>query len=888
MIGIVRFLVRLLPRPFREEFGDEVVAQAETELTRARAVSGSALWRAYVTTVADLVWSNIAERWRPSWFGRTGVVFTGGGEGMEQWIRDLRWAARSLRSSGGFAVTVVMVLGLAIGVNTAIFAVVDEVLLNPLEVEEPGRLVHITASAPGSGLPDEFGSSAELYLQYSELDDLFESVATYNWFTATFRTPDRTERVPMSAPTPSLFRMLGAEPALGRLPVADDEGMAVVLSHSAFQDWFGGDERILGRSYEIMGDSRSIVGVMPEGFGFPNERVLLWIPEEIRDDGDLEVGRFGVNVAARLRPGISMDAVPPRLEAAARLVTERYDVSANYERLLLEQHRAIVRPLADEIMGDVATPARIMLGAVLIVLLIACANVTNLLMVRAERRQGDFAVRSAIGAGRNDLARAQLAEVSLLAAAAGAVAVGVAWVSLPALVSAAPPNTPGLSGASIGVGALAATFVLSVASAFLCGALPTLRSAATTAVGVGSAGRGVSRRSRWGRDGLVVLQTAMALVLLVGSGLLMRSFQQLRAVDPGYDVDEVFTFQIAIEDEPGMEMGTDFARFHLDFMDQLRALPQVERVGLVNNVPLDEGVGSTRFVAEGDIAEDAGSQLGRTWVGGDYFDVMGIALLEGRAFDERDHLENPGFAILSRTAAQLLFPGEDPIGRRFTWPEGESIETVIGVVEDVMQYSYRDEVQPLVYLPMVLQWDEEWGLSSPAYVVKSPRAADLAPEVRELARAAAPTAPMYSVFTMQGLAADSMVSLSFALLVLGVASALALMLGTVGLYGVLSYVVAQRSREIGVRMALGAEAERVQRMVVTRGMRVVALGVGIGLVVAWLSAETLSALLFEVQSADATTFAVVSAALVAVGMLASYVPARRASLIDPVETLRDG
>lgn len=885
---IVRFLVRVMPRPFREEFGDEVIAQAESELARARVSGPGVLWRARVTTVADLIWSNIAERWRPSWFGRTGVVIKGGGEGMGQWMRDLRWAARSLRSSGGFAAMVVTVLGLAIGVNTAIFAVVDEVLLNPLEVDEPDRLVHISASAPGSGLPDEFGSSAELYLAYAELDDLFEAVSTHNWFTATFRTPDRTERVPMSAPTPSLFRMLRAEPALGRLPVAEDEGTAVVLSHSAFQDWFGGDERILGRSYEIMGESRAIVGVMPEGFGFPDERVLLWIPEAIRDDGDLQLGRFGLNVAARLRPGVSMEAVPARLEAAARLLTERYDLSANYARMLNEQHRAIVRPLADELMGEVAAPARIMLGAVLIVLLIACANVTNLLMVRAERRQADFAVRAAIGAGRHDLARAQLAEVSLLAAVAGVLAVGVAWVALPVLVGAAPPNVPGLAGAHIGVGALTATFVLCVVSAFVCGALPTLRSAATTAVGVGSSGRGVSRRSRWGRDGLVVVQTAMALVLLVGSGLLMRSFQHLRAVDPGYDVDDVFTFQIAIEDEPGMDMGADFARFHLAFMDQLRALPEVERVGLVNNVPLDEGVGSTRFVPEGDVTEDAGSQLGRTWVGGDYFDVMGIALQQGRGFDERDHLENRGVAILSQRAAELLFPGEDPVGRRFTWPEQETTETVIGVVEDVMQYSYRDEVQPLVYLPMVLQGNAEWGLSSPAYVVKSPRADDLAPEVRELARAAAPTAPMYSVFTMEGLAADSMVSLSFALVVLIVASALALMLGTVGLYGVLSYVVAQRAREIGVRMALGAEADRVQRMVVTRGMRVVTVGVAIGLVVAWLSAETLSALLFEVQSVDVATFAIVSAALVAVGMLASYVPARRASLIDPVVTLRDG
>lgn len=888
MSWIVRALVRALPRAFREEFGEEVVAQARIELDRAREGGAAALWRARLATIGDLVWSNVAERWRPSWFGRTEVIIKGRGERMGQWMRDLSLAGRALRKSSGFTTTVVVTLGLAIGVNTAIFAVADEVLLNPLQVEDADRLVYLAASAPGSGLPDDFGASAELYLEYKTLEDVFEEVSTYNWFTATFRAADRTERVPMSRPTPGLFSLLGVEAALGRLPDVDDEGTVAVISHAAFHDWFGGDERILGRSYEIMGESRAIVGVMPEGFGFPNDRVQLWLPNEIRDDGQLELGRFGMSLAGRLRPGVSIEAVPSRLEAAARRLPERYDLSANYERLIMEQHRAIGRPLADEIMGDVATPVRIMMGAVLIVLLIACANVTNLLLVRQERRQGDYAVRSAIGAARADLARAQLAEVLLLASGAGVLAVGIAWLALPALVGAAPASVPGLSSAEVGAGTLAATFVLSVFSALACGALPTLRSASTTAVGVGSAGRGISRRSRWGRDGLVVVQTAMALVLLVGSGLLMRSFQELRAVDPGYDVEDIFTFQIAVEGEPGLDDGYDFARFHLDFLEQLRALPEVAMVGLVENVPLDEGVASTRFVPEGAIGEDAGSQLGRTWAGGDYFEVMGIELVRGRTFDDRDHLENPGSAILSERAAELLFPGEDPIGRRFEWPERETTETVVGVVGDVMQYSFRDEVLPIVYFPMAGQTAESWELPSPAYVVKSPRAGDLAPEVRALARSAAPTAPMYSVFTMEDLASDSMVSLSFALLVLVIASTLALTLGTVGLYGVLSYVVAQRSREIGVRMALGAEADRVQRMVVSRGLKVVTVGVVIGLVVAWLSAETLSTLLFGVQSVDLTTFAIVSLALVAVGVLASYIPARRASLIDPVQTLRNG
>jgi predicted permease len=355
-------------------------------------------------------------------------------------------------------------------------------------------------------------------------------------------------------------------------------------------------------------------------------------------------------------------------------------------------------------------------------------------------------------------------------------------------------------------------------------------------------------------------------------------------VDPGYDTQDIFTFQIAPE-RAELRDGPSFARFDLDFLDRLAALPGVESVGLVENVPLNEGVSSQRFRTE-EMGDDEGIMLSYTWAAGDYFRTMGIDLLQGRAFETTDHLSWLGNVILGRAAANLLWPGQDAVGRRLYSPSDSTWVTVAGVVEDVMQDSFRDTPLALVYFPLVGPTPESWAISSPAYVMKTPRAEVIAPEVRALVREVAPEAPMYRVFTMAGLAKDSMVQLSFTMLTLGIASALALILGAVGLYGVLSYVVAERTREIGVRMALGAQAEQVRGMVVRQGARVVGAGVVIGIAVAVASTRALGSLLYGVQAVDAATFAGMSASMVVVGLLASYLPARRASNVDPIESLR--
>jgi predicted permease len=528
----------------------------------------------------------------------------------------------------------------------------------------------------------------------------------------------------------------------------------------------------------------------------------------------------------------------------------------------------------------------VLLSAVAIVLLIACANVANLFTVRAEGRQRDLAVRRAIGAGRAQLIRLQLSEAVVVAAAAGLLAVALAFLALPAFLRVVPPGIPRLEDVGISPATVWFTLAIAVFAAVACGGGPALRASRPDFTRLREGGRGGTRRRHWGRDGLVVGQTALALVLLIGSGLLLKSFTALRNVDPGYDTTDVFTFQIA-PDNAALTDGPSYARFSLDFMDRLRALPGVDTVGLIENVPLNESTASMRFIGEGATGEpDGGPLLQVTFAAGDYFTAMGIELVAGRPFAMDDHVSGLPHLIVSRSAAALLWPGEPAIGKRVQRQGLAEWYTVVGVVGDVMQDNFRDEARPLVYFPITGPTPSSWALSSPAYVIKTARAESIAPEVRAIVREIAPEAPMYRVFTMAGLAEDSMVSLSFTMLTLAVAAGLALLLGAVGLYAVLSYIVAGRTREIGVRMALGAQAEQVQRMVVAQGARVVAVGVGIGIAAALASTRALDSLLFGVAAIDGPTFLGMSAVMLVIGVLASYLPARRASSVDPLESLR--
>jgi predicted permease len=806
---------------------------------------------------------------------------------LEAWIRDLAYAARSLSRAPAFTLVTVVTLALAIGATTAIFSVVDAVLLGGLPYPNADRLVAIRGSAPGTNLPDEFGVPDELYVQYREQATLLEDAGAYGLFQSTTRADQHVERLFGARATPSLFTTLGARPALGRLPTPDDDDRVVVISHSLWNTWFAGDSTIIGRSYVFANATRTVIGVLTPAFTFPDERVQLWLPWVIDPARVTAGGVGGPTVVARLVPGADHARLAAQLEPLGRRLPERYGGSADYARIM-ERHRPVVRLLSDELVGNIARPLWVLLGAVGIVFLIACANVANLFTVRAESRRRDLAVRRALGAGRGGLVRAQMAEALLLAALGGGGGVLIAWAGVPLLVHAAPDAVasgwssapiPGLASTGLDFGALLFTAGASLLAACAFGLAPAIRvSGLGLLATLRQAGRGVVGRGH-ARDALVVAQTALALVLLMGAGLLLRSFWQLSHVDPGFDTKDVFSFQIA-PDRPELTDAASFARFHHAFMDRLAALPGVQSVGVVATLPLDEGASEALVTTERIEASGAEPPLVRvTAAGGAYFQTMGIALLSGRFFDRSEELTGANNVIVSQSAAELLWPGEDPIGQRLRPRGQEGWYPVVGVVEDVLLDDFRRESpEPMVYLPRVV--------GSPAYVVKSARAAALGPEVRALIREVVPESPMYRVFTMEELAARSMANLSFTMLMVGIAAVLALILGAVGLYGVLSYGVARRTQEIGVRMALGAEARAVRRMVVAQGGRVALVGVIVGVLASLGLTRYLGSLLFGVKPLDAATLGGVAAVMVAVALLASYLPARRASRVDPVEALR--
>jgi putative ABC transport system permease protein len=804
---------------------------------------------------------------------------------VDELVQDVRYAVRSLRRAPGFTLVAVVTLGLAIGVNAGVFSVVDAVLLNPLPFQEPDRLVSIAASAPGTDVTGEFRPTPDFYLQYRDRADLLEDIGAYSWFTSTLRVGDRVERVPMSAVTPSVFSTLGVSPILGRLPAPEDQDRVAVISHATWLNWFGADPAVIGRAYDIRNAQRTVIGVMGPEFGFPHERVLLWYPAPIRE-AEIVPGRGGRSLVGRMAPGVEHADVRRQLDSVAAGLPERFGGSPEYVNLV-EHHRAVVRSLEEQLVGFVSGTLWVLLGSVGIVLLVACANVANLFLVRGESRQRDFAVRRAIGAGRVQLIRSQMTEAIVVAGMGGASALFLAWLGVPLFLQVAPTNIPRIGDVGLHDATLVFTVVASMFAAVACGLIPALRSSGPAPIRLRESGRGTTRRRHWGRDGLVVAQTAMALVLLVGSGLLVRSYWELRNVDPGYNLDDVLTFMIA-PSGPHLTDGPSYAEFHLTFMAHVAQIPRVESVGIVENLPLVERVGQWR-VRTPDMTgpEGAGLMVRRTWTGGRYFEAMGIALLRGRAFADDDHRSQLGNTIVSRSAAELLWPGEDPIGRRLRSDATTPWQTVVGMVADVKQDSFRDTAEPVVYQALVGPTPASWVIASPGYAVKTSAPDLVVPQVQALVHDMAPNSPMYRVSTMRTLAADTMAQLSFIMLTLGIASVLTLVLGALGLYGVLSYVVAQRTQEIGVRLALGARAHQIHRMVVGQGARVVVLGVGLGVIVASGATRALGSFLFEFEAVDTATFFMMSAAMLCVGLLASYLPARRASNVDPIESLRE-
>jgi putative ABC transport system permease protein len=803
-----------------------------------------------------------------------------------QWTSDFRHAWRALISTPAFLVTSVVTLALAIGAVVGMFNVVNTVLLRPLPFPDSDRLVVVRGTAPGSDLPDRFGLGPEFYLHYRERSQLLDGVFMFGAGTSTLRTDDRVERIPMAFPTNDMYATLGVRPQVGRLPKPEDEDRVVLISDQLWNAWFGRDPGVIGKRYFVAGEMREVIGVMPPEFRFPSDDMLLWVAGEVRA-AEVRPGQLFAPLVARVKGGVTREQLAVELTRLSKELPARFGGSANYARII-EHHSAVVEPVLERLVGPTATTSLwLLLGAVSVVLLIACANVANLFMVRAEGRRRDLALRRAIGASRSQLVRLQMVEALLVALLAGGLAVILSALTLPLFLRAAPEGIPRLAQVGLDAPTLAAAFVLVILAALMCGAVPALHASSPDLSRLREGSRGSTGRRHLGRDVLVVGQIALSLVLLIGSALLVQSFQRLRSVDPGYDIADIYTFQFAPE-QAHLTDGPSWGRLHLDFMDRLRTLPGVTGVGVVNNIPLDEGTGAGRFLTDAMNPEGGGALLDQNFAGGDYFRVMGIDLLGGRTFTRDEAVTPNSNVIISRSAAERLWSNQIPIGQRIRRAAGPvQWFTVVGVVQDVKQDDWRSAGEAIVYFPLTGPTPNAWAMGSPAYVVKSPRASSLGREVRELVHQVAPEAPVYREFTMEFLAQRSMVQLSFTMLTLGVVSGLAMILGAVGLYGVLSYGVAERTREIGVRMALGATAASVRRMVVTQGAWVVLIGSVVGVAVALASTRLLDTLLYDVDAVNPVVFLAMSIMMIGIGMLASYVPARRASSVDPIESLHN-
>lgn len=799
---------------------------------------------------------------------------------MDTVLQDLRYAVRQLVKSPGFAVIAILTLAFGIGANSAVFSIVNGVLVRPLPHAEPERLVALVGT---------WGYRGEL-LQLRERAESFERIESYAASGDRSLTGDGEPlRVEVSSVTAGLFSMLGATPELGRTFLANEEWAGqhrvVVLSHAFWQQRYGGDPSVLDEQIRLDGTDYTVVGVMPSGFNFPSASTQLWLPFGIdrADPIDLWASSAG-SFVARLRPAVTVEQAAAEVRALAPQARELFpwQMPADFAA------DATVVPLQERIVGEVKPALLVLMSAVGLVLLIACANVANLLLARATTRRQEMAIRTAIGAGRRRLIRQGLTESMVLAAVAGSVGILLAALGTRLLVAGLPADTPRLEEIAMDGRVLSATLALTFVTGLLFGALPALRASgirlSSTLRYGGRSDRGAPQRRLSGS--LVAGEMALAIVLVVGAMLLIRSFWQLNQVDPGFRTEGLVTATVA---PPAFRYEDAAARqvFYQDLLQRLEALPAVQSVAATNRLPFWRTWGGV-FRIEGppDPRTEGGDWplaniLGMISEG--YLATMGIPLLEGRNFTETDRADAPGVVIVSQGLAREFWPDESPIGKRLRGPEANAEwETIVGVVEDTRSSTLAGEIDTALYRP--LRQSGPGVLSLILSTSMDPATA--ARTLREVVRSVDPDTPVEHIQSMSQLISSSVAEPRFTMLLLAAFAGVALLLGAIGIYGVLAYTVNERKQEIGIRMALGAGTSEVLRMVVRQGAVLAGIGIVIGLFSAAAGTRVLSSLLYEVSPTDTFTFAVVPALLLAVALVASYLPARRATRVDPMIALR--
>ncbi|MFZ3376976.1 MAG: ABC transporter permease [Chthoniobacterales bacterium] len=811
-------------------------------------------------------------------------------------LNEIKVALRGLLKSPGFTVIAIATLALAIGANTSVFSLINALLVRPLPYQQPSQIALIWERFATQGL-DRIPVSPPEYLDLEKEFQGGTGLAAFTYQTFNFGGGDVPERISGALVTPSLFPLLGVEPIKGRTFAREEQGQGhddmIVISERLWQRRFNSDPSLIGKSLLLNGRSYTMIGIMPAKFEFPiplfgvqgnqfAERVDIWkpvafTPTELKDRGNRSYG-----LMTRLRSDVSP------VKAQAELDT----IISNWIRAYPDNYRgsgfgAKIYSLHDQVVGGMRIGLAILLGAVVFVLLIACANLTTMLLARASARERELAIRVALGAGPWRLLRQMLTESVLLALAGAAGGVVLSIWGIDLLKHIGARTVPRLAEVNVDLVVLVITAVVAVGTGILFGLIPALASAKpelTEALKEGGRGSTTGVRRNRLRNSLVVAEIGLALVLLVGAGLLMKSFIRLQNVSPGFNPHSVVTMELALP-ELKYPRGKPVADFFAELTRRIRSIPGVEHVGLTTILPLSGSNSDNSFIIEGRSPVQKGLMSADEEIRiitPDYFRVLQTPLLKGRFFTEADTADAPRVVIINQALAKKYWPNEEALGKRITFDEtNPKWLTIVGVVGDIKHRGLEFDPIPEQYLPHPQRPDREMILA----VRSSQNPETLISAVRREVLAFDSEQPVANVRTLDRLIADSIAPRRLSVVLLGVFAAIALLLAAVGTYGVISYLVVQRTHEIGVRMALGAQRSDVLRLVVGHALKLVGIGTAIGLVLAFFSTRALAALLYKVGAFDPATFAIVTVVLTTIALLASYVPAVRATRAEPMIAL---
>ena len=818
---------------------------------------------------------------------------------VESLVQDLRFAVRMLWKSPVFTAIAVITLALGIGANTAIFSVVNTVLLRPLPYENPDRLMMVWGNFQRLGI-ERLPAKAAEFIDYQDQNDVFEKIAAFNNAEFNFTGTGEPERVTGARVSASLFPLLGAQATLGRTFLAEENqpgrDNVMIVSHGLWQRRFGSDPALIGKTLTLNDRSYTVVGVMPAGFQFPHqslsfaERADVWVPIPFTAEqlGQRE-GPYNNYVIARLKPGVTLEQARAGMSTIASRLEQQYPHAYKGPKGEDGGWRMTIVPLHDEVVGKSRLALLVLLGTVSFVLLIACANVANLLLARAGARQREFAVRTALGAGRFRLIQQLLTESILLALLGGAVGLTLAIWGVDLLASLDPGNIPRLKEIKIDSLVFGFTFLVSLLTGLFFGLVPVLQATKldlTETLKEGGRSLTGSRGQQRLRSLLVISEVALALVLLTGAGLMIRSFLRLQSASPGFDPRNVLTVELSL---PRYKYPERFqvAAFYQRLMQGIETLPGVHSASMTSSLPLSEASMDDPFTIEGRPFDITNAPVaGHRTIGPNYFLTMNIPILGGRDFSDRDTGDAPRVAIINERMASTFWPGEDPIGKRIKLggpqPSNPWI-TIIGVVGNLPHRELYSSVKPGWYLPHLQAPSQHMYL----VVRTGSDPLSIAAAVRNQVTEADKDLPVSNIRTMDQLISQSIAPWRFNMLLLSLFAGIALILAAVGIYGVISYSVTQRTHEIGIRMALGAQTGDVLRLVVGQGLRLVLIGVAIGLGVAFALTRIMSSLLYGVKATDPITFTGIPVLLTGVALLACYLPARKAMKVDPMAALRN-